>query len=935
MTRRTWYTVMNALVVAWLIAAGVIVVVHRFVPAGAWLMIHLLLLGAISTAILVWSQHFADTLTRRPPPGGRPWHAARLAAHTLGAALVVAGMTAGQSLLVLIGGALVALNALAHGATLALQTRGALPARFAPLVRYYVAAAGVFVLGAALGVLLTQLDLDDRQWASFVLAHLAVNLLGWIGLTVLGTVVLLWPTVVHTRVTPGTDAAARRALPILVLTTLVAGSGALTGILPLAAVGVLGYLAGAGMLVVEWARQARSAPPSSYASLSIGAAVGWLLACAAALGTIVALTPEPSDALRSVQWLIAPFTIGFAAQVLLGAMSHLLPVVLGGGPASGRIAANELDRGALYRVLTTNAGIVVYLLPVPSLVKVVVSLVVFGVLVSFLVLAVRALAAARRLRTAPAAASSPPASTGMPRSAAKTGEAPQIVAFQRTGREADAVARNSITGSSGVGSPGAGTPVARTRSGAVVAAIGTLALAVIAGIALDPASAGLGVIDTAEVTPTGETTTVEVSMKNMRFNPGEIEVPAGDRLVIVLTNDDDTIHDLVLENGVDSGRVQVGDTVTVDVGIIGQDLDAWCSVAGHRQMGMVMTVIAVGADARGVSVGDGSSGDGSSSGDSDSPDHQAGHGSSGEPGARNGNEESAAADVDLRAEPGDDFDPYDARLVPTPAATTHRVTLRATDALREVAPGVTQRLWTFNGTAPGPVLRGKVGDAFEITLINDGTIGHSVDFHAGQLAPNRAFQTIDPGEELTFTFTAERAGIWLYHCATDPMSLHIANGMFGAVIIDPPGLVPVDREYLLVQSEFYLGPQNDIADPTRIASQHPDLVAFNGYAAQYRHAPLAAKTAERVRVWVLDAGPNRPSSFHVIGAQFDTVFVEGDYLLRNGGSTGVGGAQALALMSAQGGFVEMTFAEAGEYPFVTHIVSDAEKGAAGLFRVTR
>src|SRR5690606_38442450 len=102
--------------------------------------------------------------------------------------------------------------------------------------------------------------------------------------------------------------------------------------------------------------------------------------------------------------------------------------------------------------------------------------------------------------------------------------------------------------------------------------------------------------------------------------------------------------------------------------------------------------------------------------------------------------------------------------------------------------------------------------------------------------------------------------------------MHIANGLFGAVVIDPPDLAPVDREYLLVQGELYLGPQEDTADAARIAAVAPDLVAFNGYANQYVYRPLPARAGERVRVWLLDAGPNVASSFHVVGGQFDTVF---------------------------------------------------------------
>jgi nitrite reductase (NO-forming) len=353
-----------------------------------------------------------------------------------------------------------------------------------------------------------------------------------------------------------------------------------------------------------------------------------------------------------------------------------------------------------------------------------------------------------------------------------------------------------------------------------------------------------------------------------------------------------------------------GQTKKVKVGVVSADIDGWCSIAGHRLLGMVMKVVMVGGPATAL------------------PGQPAGH----DHGAQSG--PSAAADIDLMKEPPASFDARDATLPPAASATVHKLTFTVKEVEREVAPGVTQKLWTFNGTAPGPTLRGHVGDVFDITLVNDGTIGHSIDFHAGALAPDKPMRTIAPGESLNYRFTATRSGIWLYHCSTMPMSLHIANGMFGAVIIDPPGLAPVDREFVLVQSELYLGPQGGVADAAKIATQTPDLVVFNGYANQYRYRPLEAKVGERVRIWVLDAGPNRPSAFHVVGGQFDTVFSEGDYLLKNGGSTGTGGSQALALQPAQGGFVELTFPEAGNYSIVSHLMSDAEKGAAGTFRVT-
>lgn len=217
-------------------------------------------------------------------------------------------------------------------------------------------------------------------------------------------------------------------------------------------------------------------------------------------------------------------------------------------------------------------------------------------------------------------------------------------------------------------------------------------------------------------------------------------------------------------------------------------------------------------------------------------------------------------------------------------------------------------------------------------MVNNGDIGHSIDFHAGQVSPDESMRTIAPGQSLVYTFIAQHSGIWLYHCSTMPMSSHIANGMYGAVIIDPLGLAPVDKEYLLVQSEYYLGPQGGVVDPDKVATERPDLVIFNGYVNQYKYRPIAAKPGERVRIWVLDAGPNLPSAFHVVGTQFDTVYSEGAYRLTPNNPL-AGGSQVLSLSAAQGGFVELTFPAPGHYSFVTHVMSDAEKGASGVFDV--
>jgi nitrite reductase (NO-forming) len=869
-SRRDWYLATNAVVLAWIVVAVVAVGVHRFVDQPLWLLIHVPLLGAATAGILIWSQHFADTLLRRPASGGRVGLGVRLGLHTAGAAMVVAGVLVAATPLVVAGASVVAVAILAHGVIIVLQSSRALPTRFGPLARYYVAASAVFLLGIGAGVALAAYpSLADR----LVTAHLVLNAYGWIGLTVLGTLVLLWPTVLHARIPPTADAAAGRALPVLVAGILIAASGPLFDVRVLIAVGMAVWLGGAGLLAVEGWREARTMPPATFAGWSLAAGSAWLVTSAVVLGVQAVLAPDWATLRNSYLVMLGPLVVGVAVQVLTGALSYLLPVVALGSPAAAKAGAEVLDWGAAFRVTAFNGALLLYLLPMPSLVRVFLSFVAVGVVVVFIVLAIRAVVVGRRVRRA-------------------------------EGADPDRTGRVSI------GMPLASPPPAQPRRArAVMAALGLLALSVTAGVVADPAAAGIAIAARNEsVVATGTTTEVNVTVQGMRFDSPVIEVPYGDRLVVTFANTGTDVHDLTFANGVRTQRLAPGESETIDVGIIGGDLQAWCSIAGHRQMGMELMVRVLGAP---VSI------DGS--GDHTDMDM----GSDGAPG-------DAAADVDLQREPADDFEPATAALAPARPETVHRVTLRVQEVVAEVAPGVSQARWTFGGTAPGPVLRGHVGDRFEITLVNDGTIGHSIDFHAGALAPDGPMRTIQPGESLTYAFTAAKAGIWMYHCSTMPMSMHIANGMFGAVIIDPPDLAPVDREYLLVQGELYLGAQGDTANAEMIAAQTPDLVAFNGYADQYVHRPLEAGAGERVRVWVLDAGPNTPTSFHVVGGQFDTVFREGAYALRAGDP---GGSQALALEPAQGGFVELVFPEPGDYPFVTHRMSDAEKGARGVFRI--
>lgn len=870
MARRPWHVRVNALVVAWFLAAFVVAVAHRWIPEANYLMVHLTLLGAVTTAILIWSAHFADTLLGRPAPGGQGLVFVRLGLHTVSAVLVIVGVATGRWPLVVVGGVGVTLVAITHVVVILLQRRGALMARFGALSLFYVCAGLCLAVGVWLGVMLARTTPSAEVEGRLYTAHTTTMLLGWVGLTVLGTLVVLWPTMLRTKMVPGAPLAARRAMVVLLAGLATVWGAAATDLRLLVVLAVAVYLTGLVLIARPMVAIARDKPPRSYATLSATMAVVWLVGCLVILAVLAATASDWAALRESLGVLAAPYAAGFAGQVLLGALSYLAPVMLGGGPRVVRRVDEEMNRAAGARIAIINLSLLLFVLPLPSLVRVTTSLLGLAGLASFLVLLGRALWARRR-------------------------------------------AERESSGAVIAASIATGPPPVPRRLGALYG-VGAVALAVVLGVAGDPAAAGLtGSAADDGVPATGRTTTVRVEAQDMRFVPDVVEVPAGDRLVVELVNTDDDVHDLVLDNGARSGRMSAGETVEVDLGVVGRDVEGWCSVAGHRQMGMTLDVVAIGAAPTAAGV-----------------DHDGEHAS---PSASAG---SAREHLDLKAAPGDDFTAHPAELPPAPEGEVHEVTLTVGETAAEVAPGVEQELWTFNGTAPGPTLRGKVGDVFEVTLVNDGTIGHSIDFHAGALAPDEPMRTIPPGESLVYRFTAERAGIWMYHCSTAPMSMHIAQGMFGAVIIDPPGLEPVDREYVLVQSEVYLGDAGGTADAAAIAAEQPDLVVFNGYAGQYGHEPLTARVDERVRVWVLAAGPNRGSAFHVVGGQFDTVWSEGAYRL--GGPVDVGGAsggaQVLPLVPAQGGFVELALPEAGSYPFVSHAMVDAERGAHGVIRVT-
>jgi nitrite reductase (NO-forming) len=265
----------------------------------------------------------------------------------------------------------------------------------------------------------------------------------------------------------------------------------------------------------------------------------------------------------------------------------------------------------------------------------------------------------------------------------------------------------------------------------------------------------------------------------------------------------------------------------------------------------------------------------------------------------------------------------------------HEIELIMSERQMTVAAGYEQLVWTFGDEVPGPVLRVKVGDLIRVTLVNPETnlMPHSIDFHASLVAWNDEMRSIDPGEELVYEFEAKYAGVYMYHCGTSPALMHIANGMFGMIIVEPAeGLPPVDHEFALIQSEWYLGEQNQTIDIDKASAgaPSPDFVVFNGVANQYADHPIEVPVGDTVRVFVLNAGPSIDSSFHVVGTIFHEVIKEGIHLEE--GNAGNWGSQAVDLSPAQGAIVEMRFDEDGLYPIVTHAFNFVGRGALGLFQ---
>jgi len=278
--------------------------------------------------------------------------------------------------------------------------------------------------------------------------------------------------------------------------------------------------------------------------------------------------------------------------------------------------------------------------------------------------------------------------------------------------------------------------------------------------------------------------------------------------------------------------------------------------------------------------------------------------------------------------------PYVPKPVGTRPAKKLKVDLEIIEKEGEIMDGTKYLFWTFGGTVPGSFIRTRVGDEVEFTLKNhqDNKLPHNIDLHA-VTGPGggAAASLVAPGQQRTFSFKCLNPGLYVYHCAQAPVPMHIANGMYGLILVEPEGgLPPVDKEYYVMQGDFYTDGAygaggTQAFNQEKALMENPDYIVFNGKVGSLtQDGALTANPGETVRLFVGNGGPNKVSSFHVIGEIFDRVHVEGGSLMNEN-------VQTTLIPAGGAAIVEFKVDVPGSYVLVDHSIFRAfNKGALGL-----
>lgn len=282
--------------------------------------------------------------------------------------------------------------------------------------------------------------------------------------------------------------------------------------------------------------------------------------------------------------------------------------------------------------------------------------------------------------------------------------------------------------------------------------------------------------------------------------------------------------------------------------------------------------------------------------------------------------------------------------VPAPIRrrSAKEISVELDSSIRDIAlkPGVFYHAWTFNRNVPGPFIRARKGDTLKIAITNSDTTGmpHNVDFHA-VLGPGggSAVTTVTPGQRRVAEFKLLFPGLFVYHCAAPPVTDHIANGMYGLILVEPSGgLPPVDHEFYVLQSEFYTTSAVPAEGSQYVEYSHaaglredPEFIVFNGgFGSLLGERALQSETGQSVRIFFGNAGPNKISSFHVIGEIFDRVYREGDLV-----SPPARFVQTTLVPAGGATVVEFRTLVPGAYTLVDHAIFRTEKGAVGILNV--
>jgi nitrite reductase (NO-forming) len=460
-------------------------------------------------------------------------------------------------------------------------------------------------------------------------------------------------------------------------------------------------------------------------------------------------------------------------------------------------------------------------------------------------------------------------------------------------------------------------PATITASAAAVfAAFGMVAmllLGLLAGRLLSfPA---LGRVGTTATSGAPVASTVDVSASEFKFTPSQLQVAGPGEVTVILHNAGAVEHDFTIDGVPGKAYARPGETsrATFKLAKAGT-YTFFCSLPGHREAGMQGTLL-VGAAA-----------------------------ASSQPAAQPAAAQAAASATPaaaITAAPAvSSAAPLPIPEVAPPVERTQPATVQVNLETREVtaqlADGVTYTFWTFNGTVPGPMIRVRQGDTVVLTLHNapSSTMTHSIDLHAvtGPGGGAKVMQ-VPPGGTASFQFKALNPGAYVYHCATPMVAQHIANGMYGLIVVEPPeGFPKVDHEYYVMQGDMYTAGGRtakglQTLSIEKLLDERPDYVVFDGSvgALTGEHA-LKAKVGETVRIFFGNGGPNLTSSFHVIGEIFDRVYPQGaSEVLHNVQTTTVppGGAT----------IVEFQVQVPGSYTLVDHSLGRLEKGAAGILQV--